>query len=540
VALGFIALACQPLLRAAEPLQPAPLFAGLGDYHKPVRTTSERAQRYFDQGMVFLYGFNHAEAIRSFKGAAQVDPRCAMAFWGLAYAHGPNINAPMTREAVPKAWAALDQALRLAPSTNDRERGYIEALATRYEPEWSEDRTRLDQAYADAMRNLARENPDDLDASVLFAEALMDTTPWNYWDADKQPGPTTREFLNALESVLRRAPAHPGANHFYIHAVEAGPRPEWGIPSADELAASAPRTGHLIHMPSHIYARVGRYHDASLANERSISADRSYITACRVQGYYPGLYYPHNLHFLWFTTSIEGRSRDSLAAAREVAAYAFEVRCGSTPIVEAPRFRHLPMLVLARFGRWDELLEETAPAAKHALDRAMWHYARGIAFAAQDRVARSRAELESLRVLATSEALAALESDILPARTIAQVAVLTLDGKLKGTAGDPQGQLAALAEAVEAQDALPYMEPPYWYYPVRQSLGAAQLRHGHAAKAEATFREDLTHNPRNGWSLFGLAAALRAQGKTDSAEQVEREFRLAWKHADTSPDLKWF
>jgi tetratricopeptide (TPR) repeat protein len=327
---------------SARPL--APLFNNLGKHHHAVTTQSKLAQRYFDQGLILLYGFNHTEAIRSFRAAAQADPNCAMAWWGVAAAYGPNINAPMEPSAVPKAWRALQTALSLTSKASPREQAYLEALTKRYQAQPPPDRSGLDQAYANAMRDMARQYPDDLDASVLFAEAIMDTMPWDYWTPDLEPKPATKELLATLESVLHRDPLHPGANHFYIHAVEAGPHPEAGIPSADRLGRFAPGAGHLVHMPSHIYVRVGDYDKASAANVQAVKADETYISHCKAQGFYPGVYYPHAVHFLWYARGWEGRSKDCIKTAKKVAEYALDGRCG---VLEGPRLRHLPLLALA-------------------------------------------------------------------------------------------------------------------------------------------------------------------------------------------------
>lgn len=536
-----VSLGAQAVRTPSQAL-PAPLFDDLGSHSHPVGTASELAQRYFDQGLVLLYGFNHAEAVRSFQAAAEVDPQCAMAYWGVAYALGPNINAPMDSTAASRAWEALQQALGRIDHANRRDRAYIDALAQRYRAEAGEDRKGLDQAYADAMREVARAYPDDTDAGTLFAEALLDTMPWDYWTKDLQPKPATREALTALREVLRRDPDHPGANHFFIHAVEAGPEPEVGLPSADRLAHLVPGAGHLVHMPCHIYARVGQYHEATLANERAVRADQSYLSQCRAQGFYPGLYYPHNIHFLWFTLGLEGRSEASIGAAVRVAAYAADNVCGPATVAEAPRFRHLPLLAQLRFGHWDDVLRAALPdgASELVMDRALFHYARGLAWLARGRVEQAEAEKAEFDRLAAGPELAKLESAYFPALKLADVAAGVLAGKLAGARGDPEGMIRELEAAVEAQDAIPYMEPPYWYYPVRQSLGAALIKTGRPAYAEAVFREDLKRLPRNGWGLFGLAESLRRQGKAAEAASVDQEFEKAWSRADVQLELGWF
>lgn len=521
---------------------PGPLFANLGDLHHPVTTTSSRAQRYFDQGLLLLYGFNHPEAIRSFRSAAQLDPRCAMAYWGVAYAYGPHVNRPMTAEDTAAAWAALQEAVVRKPGASPRERAYLGALEQRYRPQHSDERGELDRAFADAMRRLVQEYPDDVDAQTLFAEALMNTMPWDYWAGDRSPRPETEEALAALRTVLARQPDHPGANHLFIHAVEAGPNPELGLPSADRLRFFAPGAGHLVHMPSHIYMRVGQYRDATLANERAVKADREYLRSCRAQGFYPGAYYPHNLHFLWWAQLFEGRSAEALRTAKRVATYASDNSCGPNQAVEAPRLRHLPWLTMARFGQWNELLAVPEPAGNgdYLVDRVLWHFTRGLALVATGEAEAAAAEHAALVRWADSEAARKLDSPAFPVSRTLAVPRHWLAAKVAGARGDTQGSIQHLERAVAAEDELPYMEPTFWPVPVRPALGAAWLQAGEAARAEAVFREDLERVPRNPWGLLGLEVSLRSQAKVESAALVRREFARAWQHADTQLELDWF
>lgn len=525
-----------------ESRPPAPLFDGMGNLHHPITTSSRLAQRYFDQGLTLCYAFNHREAIRSFQGALKQDPDCAMAWWGIAYANGPHVNKPMTQEENDAAWNAVQKALALKSKANAREQAYIDAIATRYQAEFQEDRSALDQAYAAAMRKVVNQFPDDLDAQTLLAEALMDTMPWDYWTRDRSPKPETEEALAALRHVIKRNPDHPGANHLYIHAVEAGPNPELGLPAADRLAHAVPQAGHLVHMPSHIYMRVGQYHDAELANQRAVKADKSYIQSCAAQGFYPGAYYPHNEHFLWYAQLFQGRSADALAAAKKTAEIAVENYCGPNQAVEAPRFRHLPWLTQARFGRWDDVLKITQPPATNdfLIDRAMWHFARGLAFAARKNADAAAREHAALTRLTNSDEAKALDNPAFPASGMLAVADHWLAGKVAETRGDMRATIRHLEKAVQAEDDLPYMEPAYWPIPARPTLGAALLKSGKAAEAENVFRDDLTRWPRNGWALFGLEQSLRAQNKNHSAELVQREFQDAWKRADVKLDLGWF
>lgn len=524
------------LASAQQPVSSIPRFKGMGRHHHPITTKWELAQRYFDHGLTLCYNFNHAEAIRSFEAAAQIDPECAMAYWGIAFAHGPHVNAPMATNSVPKAWSAIQKALSLKSKATPIEGDYIDALAKRYAPEAREDRSALDKAFADAMRAVIKKHPNDLDAQVLFAEAVMDTSPWNYWQPDKTPKPATKDAITAIESVLSHGP-HSGADHLYIHLVEAGPHPEKGEPSADRIGKLTPKAGHLVHMASHIFVRVGRYHDASSVNERAVVADEGYMKIAKPTGMYPGGYYPHNLHFLWFATDLEGRSKDSIAAARKTSQYTIGLVCGA---IEGPRQRYLPLLAYARFGRWNDILNEPAPAENYPFDRTMAHYARGLAMAATGDPANAEKELARFRELQSSQAVKSIDNPYFPGTGILAVGEQVLAGKIAAARGDHVKAIEVLRKAVAAEDKLSYMEPPYWYYSANLSLGAALLKAGRAAEAEKAFRADLKEFPKCGWQLFGLEKSLRAQNKDAEAKEVAREFRKAWKHADTDLDLSWF
>jgi len=515
----------------------APMFKGLGRHHHKITTRYELAQRYFDQGLTLCFNFNHAEAIRSFEAAAAIDPDCAMAWWGVAFACGPNINAPMFDEAVPKAWDALQRAIAAKGKASQAEQDYIEVLAKRYAKEPPKDRSPLDLAYADAMRGLAKKYPDDLDTHTLFAEALMDTSPWNYWQPDLAPKPAAKEALAAIEGVLSRVKAHSGADHLYIHLVEAGPHPDRGVPSADRIGRLTPKAGHLVHMASHIYVRVGRFRDAVKVNERASGVDESYIKAEKPAGMYPGGYYTHNVHFLWYANDILGRSKDSIAAAKKVAQYTLDLRCGA---IEGPRQRYLPLLAYARFGRWDDILNEPEPARDYPFDRTMWHYARALALAGQKKSEDANREYAKFKELMVSEPVKAMDNPYFPGTKILAVADHVLAGKIAGARGQKNEMVEHLRKAVAAEEDIQYMEPPYWYYSVRESLGAALLGSGKPAEAEKIFQEDLKELPENGWGLFGLAESQRAQGKTAESKLVEKRFKKAWRHADVELDLAWF
>jgi len=521
---------------------PGPLLDGLGDLHHPVTTQSKQAQRYFDQGLRLLFGFNHREAIRSFRSAAHIDPDCAMAHWGVAYAYGPHVNKPMDANDAAGAWEALQMAVASKAKVSEKDRAYITALEKRYEQEHKEDRGALDKAFANAMRELARQYPDDLNAQVLFAESLMNTMPWDYWTHDRTPKPETEEILTALKFVMARDPSHPGANHFYIHAVEAGPNPEVGLAAADRLRDYAPAAGHLVHMPGHIYMRVGQYHDAVQVNEDAVKADRDYIRRCRALGFYPGVYYPHNIHFLWWAQLFEGRSKDALRTAKEAAAYALDNYCGPKKALEAPRLRHLPWLTLVRFGRWDEALAIAQPPSTNdfLVDRALWHFTRGLAFAAKKDTGAAEREQHALAAIVASEEMKKLNGPGFPVSDTLKVADHWLAGRVAGAKGDTAEMIKQLEQAVAAQDAMAYMEPAFWPIPARPALGAALLKSGESVKAEQVFRQDLQKWPRNGWGLLGLEESLRAQGKVQQAEDVKRQRVATWARSDVQLDLAWF
>jgi hypothetical protein len=509
------------------PGQMAPRLQTLGTHAHPITTSSPRAQLFFNQGLILAYGFNHREAARSFREVTRLDPTAAMGYWGQALVLGPNINVPMSPEAEPEAWALIEKARSVAGSASQRERDYIEALAKRYSDAAEPDRAALDAAYADAMHELQHAYPDDLDAATLYAEALMDLSPWDYWTRDGRPHERTKEILKVLEGVRAREPKHPGASHYYIHATEYA-RPDLGEVAADALVDVAPGAGHLQHMPSHIYARVGRYADASHANEKAIFADEDYIAVCRAQGIYPLAYYPHNLHFFFWTTSLEGRSAESIAAARQVVDKTAAFLDGLPPFGQV--FPASLPFALVRFGKWDEALAIPLPPESHPFWRASVHYARGMAFARKGSPAEAKQELAAVRAIAASEGAG---DRLVGATTLANLVGLAgnvLDGEIAASEGRLDEAIAVLHTAVLQQDLLPYNEPPDWYFPVRLSLGAVLLEAGRPAEAEAVYWQDLDRSPESGWTLFGIAAAQRAQGKDASA--VEARFRKAWAAAD--------
>ena len=512
----------------------APLFNDLGDFHRSISTQSEMAQRYFDQGLILAYGFNHAEAYRAFKEASAQDPSCAICAWGEAYVLGPNINKAMDDADVPASYEASQRALAKANSASQVEQALIRALAERYLAEPVADRAALDLAYANAMRDVAAAYPDDLDAQTLFAEALLDTMPWDYYEDPDTPKPATQELLITLEAVIAADPNHIGALHLYIHAVEPSSHPERAEAAADRLGPLSPGAGHLVHMPAHIYLRVGRYYDASVATEKAAASDESYITQCRAQGFYPAAYYPHNVHFLYASSAFEGRSAVSIGAARKLVAGITPDMVAEMPITE--EFAPMELYALARFGRWDEIKSAAVPSADWRYVMGAWHYVRGLAFSATDDGVRAEVELKALRAITAEPALAEMffASGSTPAALLS-IGIKVLEARIAGTSGRWEVAIPVLEEAVVMQDQLPYTEPPPWYFPIREALGFALLEVGKPAEAEAIFRKQLDHTPRNGWSLRGLVASLQSQGKTDAAHQAQIQLDEAWQRADVTP-----
>ena len=411
----------------------AAFLPDLGDRHHQVTTNSEDAQRFFDQGLTLCWAFNHPEAVRSFQRAAKLDPDCAMAYWGLAFAYGPNINAPMGEDDHPKAYAAIRKAVELAPKASAKEQAYIRAMATRYAEKPPACRVNWDKAFAKAMRDVHKAYPDDADGAVVFAEAIMDTMPWNYWAEDGSPRPGTAELIEVLEGVMKTDPRHPGANHYYIHAVEASPAPERGLAAAHRLRDLVPGSGHLVHMPSHIYLRVGQYHEASLCNDRAIRADEAYIAKYKVTGMYAAMYYPHNIHFLSYSTGMEGRKADSLKAARKLAELVTPEAMRMMP--EAQWFRSTTYLALARFGEWAAVLDEPAPADEFLFARAAFHFARGLAYARQGDQPSAEAEQARFEKVVADPGVGNLEVPSFPGPTILTVYRKVLAAEVAGAAG---------------------------------------------------------------------------------------------------------
>jgi tetratricopeptide (TPR) repeat protein len=511
-----------------------PLFDGLGDLHFAITTNSRDAQRYFDQGLMLSFAFNHAAADLAFTEAARHDPECAMCYWGSALVLGPNINAAMEADVVTRAHDLAQQALAVGARLEGKERVLIDALAKRYAAQPPTDRAPLDAAYAGAMRAAAAAYPEDVTIAALAAEALMDLHPWDYWLTSGEARPWTPEILTLLESGLQREPKHVGAMHLYIHAVEASHDATRAEGYADRLATLAPDAGHLVHMPAHIYIRTGRYHDATLANLKAAEADTRFLAACHSNAvFYRIGYVPHNYHFGWITAALEGWSAKAIELAQSTAEHM------PLDMMHDPGFGILqeyyvaPLLAGVRFARWNQVLAFPAPEQDLIYARAVWYYARGRAQVAKGVLDEAEKELNSLRALLEDPHLAEVSIlGINNGHDVSAVGAEMLNGELAAARGDTGDAIAHLREAVRLEDALKYNEPPDWFYPTRQALGALLLATGDAAGAEQAFEEDLRIFPENGWSLYGLAQALRAQDNAAAAAAVETRFRKAWEHAD--------
>lgn len=523
-------VASHAALAWAAPAPDAPLLEGLRPYHPPARTSSALAQRYFEQGMTLGWGFNPAEATRSFAAATRIDPRCAACWWALAWAQGPNINADMDAAAAAGVAAALARAQAQAPTASPRYRALIAALAARHPDAATVD----EEAYAEKMRALARQFPRDPEILVLAAEAELNLHPYDWWNPDGSGKPWTASTTDLLARALKLAPDHPGANHYWIHVMESSADPSRALASADRLRTLVPGSGHLLHMPAHVYMRTGRYADASRANEASIAADRAYEAQVDAQRAYRVGYVAHNHHFLFASAAMEGRSRAAIAAADA----AFPAACGPNPADRSTgilqQYAVLPLFARVRFGKWRALLEDMLPPdGPEAYPRAIWHYARGTAYAKTGRLPEARAELARLDAKAADPALAKIKvKNINAAAALVRIAQLTLSADIAAAEGRTGEAVTLLTQAVAVEDGLAYDEPHLWLAPTRHALGAALLAAGRYDDAARVYREDLAHYPANGWSLAGLAEALRRGGRKDEAAQADAQARAAWRNAD--------
>jgi len=511
----------------AAPKQ-ATLMPGLGKLHHPVSTKNVEAQQFFDQGLRLIYGFNHDEAARSFQQAAKLDAKLGMAYWGIAEAVGPNYNDPASDDRFKAAHEAIQKAVELSANAPANEQAYIAAMAKRFPEDPKADRRKAAEEYRDAMREVARNFPDDLDAATLFAESGMNLHPWGLWHVDGTPEEGTEEIVATLESVLKRDPEHMGAMHYYIHAVEASRSPERALAAANKLSAQAPAAGHLVHMPAHVYIRTGDYESGVKTNQLAAAADRAYIKSSGVQGIYPMMYYSHNLHFIAMCAAMNGNYPEAKKSGDMLAAH---VAPGVKDMPPLEGFMTIPMAVDVRFHKWDSILAMKQPAPEMKITTAFWHFSRGMALAGKGKADEAEAEYKIV-----SAAEAATPEDMVfampvnnKAKDVMKIAEKVLGAKIALVNKDTNGAIAMLREAVATQDTLKYNEPPDWFFPVRESLGAALLMNKDAQGAEKVFREDLERNPRNPRSLYGLREALKAQGRDYDAGFVEKQFQSSWK-----------
>jgi tetratricopeptide (TPR) repeat protein len=524
----FVLIGC-----STESDKQAPLFTDLGTLEYPITTDSELAQKYFNQGLILTYGFNHEEAFRSFEEVARLDTNCAMAYWGMAYVLGPNINLPMDAGVVSTAYEAIQKAITLLDDETQKEKDFVMALSKRYSSDVMEDRTPLDQAYSDAMREFVKKYPDDLDAATMFAESIMDLHPWDYWQKDGTMQPWTNEILSTLEGVMEVNPDHHGANHLYIHAVEASKTPERGIASANKLRFLAPGAGHLVHMPAHIYIRTGRYHEGSLANIRAVKSDEEYINQCNQQGFYPLAYYPHNYHFLWATATLEGDSKTAIDAAIKTSQKPPDSLLSVCGYQTLQHFAVIPLYAYVTFGKWDEILNYPEPQDERPYMKSVWHYARAMAFIAKSDLVNAENEIAVIETMRSDKNIEDLSIwGINSAGTLIKIAYEVASGELAAKKKDYPLAIQHLKKAVDLEYTLRYDEPPTWFYPCSQNLGAVLIEAGEYEEAEKVYRKNLEEIENNGWGLFGLHQALLKQNKTDEAKEVERRFKEAWKYSD--------
>ncbi|PCH62338.1 MAG: hypothetical protein COC19_03015 [SAR86 cluster bacterium] len=536
LSVNSIAQIHDPIALDADPFSAtsaiAPRLDGLGDFHFEVTTDNAQSQYFFDQGMRLNAGFNHSEALRAFKEAIRLDPNNAMAFWGWALVLGPNLNLPMQDSVVDRAYQAMQRGLALKGRLSQREADYIDALALRYSADGS-GRAALDKVYAEAMGALSEKYPDDLDAATLYAAALMNTNPWDYWYLDGSPKAHTQIVMEVLASVLERNPNNAAANHYWVHVVEAY-RPELGVAAADALLPLMPAAGHLVHMPSHIYMRVGRYKDSWDVNAAASLADENYIEMCNAQGVLPLGYYPHNLHFQVWSAMFLGDSENAMAASRKIIER-MPQQLSNNPFGANETFASQAVFTLVRFGLWEELLAEAQPPAEALYMQGIWHYGRGLARVHKGNMSQANSELADLHTaIAAVQAQPGYGIGFAAAEGLLSIAVNVLQGEIAAAQGDYTAALGYLDKAVRVQDTMRYNEPPDWYFPVRHILGAVLLEADLAGEAEVVYWEDLRRNPGNGYALFGLAQSLRVQGKQDILAEIEQRFAVAWQYGDVS------
>jgi tetratricopeptide (TPR) repeat protein len=504
-----------------------PLFAALGEFTYSITTDDPSAQRYFDQGLRLMHAFNHPEALRAFRWAQQIDPACAMCYWGEAYVLGPNVNAPMDPTAVPRALAAISRAMEHAGHAAEHEKALIAALGKRYSASSQAERATLDRAYAQAMAAVAARYPDDVEIVTLYADAMMNLSPWDYWEADQRTlKPQVANLVTTLETALAKDPRHPYAIHLYIHAVEASTTPERAEPYADRLGPLMSGAGHMVHMPSHIYFRVGRFQDSIAANKDAVAADEEYLAEVSPYGSYPYSYYPHNVHFLLESARMVGDGSTALAAAEKLPQIMSDEVSAEMPWVQV--IKAAPYFVHAQFSPPETTLSVPDPGEHFPYVRAMWHYARGVAHAARGEAKAARAESSAIDTIGKRSDFTAMTSAGVPIPDLLQLARRIVDGRVAQAERDDVAAAAAFRDAAAIQDRLPYTEPPYWYYPVRQSLGAVLLQAGKPAEAETMFRNALSQYPNSAWALYGLQQAQAAQGDEARAAETKQKLDAIW------------
>ncbi|MBL7873263.1 MAG: hypothetical protein JNM78_16715 [Cyclobacteriaceae bacterium] len=511
--------------------QMAPLMTNLGKYGMNVSTTNERAQLFFNQGLNLYYGFNHLEAYRSFKEVARLDPTCAMAYWGQALSLGPNINLPMDPADTETVFNALQKALALKDKALPIEQALINALSMRYTAEALKDRRSLDEAYANSMEDVAKQFPDHADVNTLYAEALMDLHPWDFWK-NGEAQPWTLKPVSVINKIISANPNHPGANHLNIHILEASPKPDNAVASADKLVDLVPGSGHLVHMPSHIYIRVGRYIDGVESNERAVKTDEEYIAQCNAQGVYPLFYYPHNYHFLLACAQMAGMSDKSMATA-EALKKTIPVELLTIPdFVTLQHWYTMPWYNMVRFGKWNEILKLKEPEDSLKYLKAVWHYARGMAYTRTNKVNEASRELTQLKMLVANPFMENTIGGFNSFKNVLSIGENILEAEIEAVQKNYDKAIILVKKAVEIEDNLLYQEPPDWYHPTRQVLGGILLEAKKPALAEQYFRQDLNQYRNNGWSLFGLYQSLHAQGKKSQAVEVKKEFDRAFAKSD--------
>lgn len=533
------AIMCSPPLSDADwytDTTPAPLFTGMGILHYPITTRNPEAQKYFDQGLLFAYGFNHAEAARSFFEATRKDSTCAMCYWGFAYVLGPNYNAGMEPDNYQRAYAAIQKAIKLSGNSTSKEKALIKAMATRYMATPPEDRRELDSAYMVALKEVFAQYPDDVDIAAMYAESLMDMHPWDLWDKEGNPKAWTPAIVSAIENAIRVNPKHPGGHHFYIHAVEASNAPERALASCKLFDDGLiPTAGHLVHMPSHIYINTGDYHKGTVSNVKAVQVDSQYVTQCHAQGAYPLAYYPHNYHFLAACATLEGDSKWALKAADKMADQTNHKGMLESSLMTLQHFNSIPYFVKVKFGKWKDILHEGPPDSVLLYPNAIYHYAQGMAYVGINDIEKAKKELASLQTIAKEDTLKkSLIWGINSMFQIVDIAQKVLEGHILAAEKKYDESAAVLKEAIAIEDELQYQEPPDWFFSVRHYLGSVLLKNQKPEDAIRVYEEDLKISPRNGWALSGLKAAYDASNQPDKASQTEGQFKEAWAYADVT------